>query len=150
MYGKPDASEDEFAHALENSGAGAFLASLPAGDQSNVGERGQRLSGGQRQRIAIARALLKNAPVLALDEATSQLDYETEGIVQRSIRTSAEGRTLIVVAHRLSTVRRADEIIVLESGRICERGTHDDLVRKGGLYASLWQLQNGNVDSTIH
>jgi ATP-binding cassette subfamily B protein len=150
MYGKPDASDGEFAHALENSGAGAFLSSLPAGDQSNVGERGQRLSGGQRQRIAIARALLKNAPVLALDEATSQLDYETEGIVQRSIRTSAEGRTLIVVAHRLSTVRRADEIIVLESGRICERGTHDDLVHKGGLYASLWQLQNGNVDPTVH
>ncbi len=124
-YGRPDATEDELERALRNSGSASFLADLPAGAESDVGERGQRLSGGQRQRIAIARALLKDAPVLALDEATSQLDYETEGIVQRSIRTSAEGRTLLVVAHRLSTIRRADEIIVLESGQICERGTHN-------------------------
>lgn len=148
MYGRPDATNEEFALALQHSGTSAFLSNLPDGDGSDVGERGQRLSGGQRQRIAIARALLKDAPVLALDEATSQLDYETEGIVQRSIRSSAEGRTLIVVAHRLSTVRRADEIIVLESGRICERGAHDELVRSGGLYASLWRLQNGDSDAS--
>jgi ATP-binding cassette subfamily B protein len=148
MYGRPDATNEEFALALQHSGTSAFLSNLPDGDGSDVGERGQRLSGGQRQRIAIARALLKDAPVLALDEATSQLDYETEGIVQRSIRASAEGRTLIVVAHRLSTVRRADEIIVLESGRICERGAHDELVRSGGLYASLWRLQNGDSDAS--
>ncbi len=143
-YGRPGATEEDLDVALRNSGTRAFLPELPAGGESEVGERGQRLSGGQRQRIAIARALVKNAPVLALDEATSQLDYETEGIVQRSIRTSAQGRTLIVVAHRLSTIRRADEIIVLESGRIRERGTHDELVRSGGLYASLWKLQNGD------
>lgn len=145
-FGRPDATLEELEQALRDSGTASFLSELPAGRESNVGERGQSLSGGQRQRIAIARALLKNAPVLALDEATSHLDYETEGIVQRSIRTSAEGRTLIVVAHRLSTIRRADEIIVLESGQICEQGTHDDLIRKGGLYASLWRLQNGSAD----
>jgi ATP-binding cassette subfamily B protein len=143
LYGRPNATVEELDDALRNSGATGFLADLPAGAKSNVGERGQRLSGGQRQRIAIARALLKDAPVLALDEATSQLDYETEGIVQRSIHNSARGRTLLVVAHRLSTIRHADEIIVLESGQICERGTHDDLIRAGGLYASLWRLQNG-------
>jgi ATP-binding cassette subfamily B protein len=143
LYGRPNATAEELDDALRNSGATTFLADLPAGAESNVGERGQRLSGGQRQRIAIARALLKDAPVLALDEATSQLDYETEGIVQRSIHNSARGRTLLVVAHRLSTIRHADEIIVLESGQICERGTHDDLIRAGGLYASLWRLQNG-------
>jgi ATP-binding cassette subfamily B protein len=149
-YGRPDATDEELGLALRNSGSAAFLPDLPAGSESDVGERGQRLSGGQRQRIAIARALLKDAPVLALDEATSQLDYETEGIVQRSIRTSAEGRTLIVVAHRLSTIRRADEIIVLESGQICERGTHDELIgRSGGLYASLWRLQNGSSDDFL-
>jgi ATP-binding cassette subfamily B protein len=149
LYGKPGATSEELESALRDSGSATFLKDLPAGGESAVGERGQRLSGGQRQRIAIARALLKNAPVLALDEATSQLDYETEGIVQRSIRTSAEGRTLIVVAHRLSTVRRADQIIVLESGKICEQGTHDDLVTKGGLYASLWRLQNGTSDEIL-
>jgi ATP-binding cassette subfamily B protein len=143
-YGRPNATAEELDQALRDSGAADFLADLPAGAESEVGERGQRLSGGQRQRIAIARALLKDAPVLALDEATSQLDYETEGIVQRSIHTSAKGRTLLVVAHRLSTIRRADEIIVLESGQICERGTHKQLIRKGGLYASLWRLQNGS------
>jgi ATP-binding cassette subfamily B protein len=142
LYGRPDATTAELNDALRNSGAATFLADLPGGADSDVGERGQRLSGGQRQRIAIARALLKDASVLALDEATSQLDYETEAIVQRSIRTSSQGRTLLVVAHRLSTIRRADEIIVLERGQICERGTHERLVRKGGLYASLWRLQN--------
>jgi len=150
LYGKPGATSEELNVALRNSGSATFLKDLPAREASEVGERGQRLSGGQRQRIAIARALLKNAPVLALDEATSQLDYETEGIVQRSIRTSAEGRTLIVVAHRLSTVRRADRIIVLESGKICEQGTHDDLIRRRGLYASLWRLQNGSSDEIVN
>jgi ATP-binding cassette, subfamily B, bacterial len=145
LYGRPDASEGELAAALRNSGTEAFLDDLPAGSESEVGERGHRLSGGQRQRIAIARALLKEAPVLALDEATSQLDYETESIVQRSVNSSSKKRTLIVVAHRLSTIRRADEILVLEGGRIRERGTHEELVHKTGLYASLWKLQNGNA-----
>jgi ATP-binding cassette subfamily B protein len=146
LYGLPASSPAQLEAALESSGASSFLSDLPQGIDSDVGERGKRLSGGQRQRVAIARALLKNAPVLALDEATSHLDYETEGMVQRSVRRATEGRTMIVVAHRLATIRRADEIIVLESGRICERGTHDELLRKGGLYASLWLLQNGNSD----
>jgi len=147
LYGLPASSPAQLEAALESSGASSFLSDLPQGVNSDVGERGKRLSGGQRQRVAIARALLKNAPVLALDEATSQLDYETEGMVQRSVRRAAEGRTMVVVAHRLSTIRRANEIIVLESGRICERGTHDELMRKGGLYASLWMLQNGSSDA---
>jgi ATP-binding cassette subfamily B protein len=146
LYGLPASSPAQLDAALESSGASAFLSDLPHGVNSDVGERGKRLSGGQRQRVAIARALLKNAPVLALDEATSHLDYETEGMVQRSVRRASGGRTMIVVAHRLSTIRRADEIIVLESGRICERGTHDELIRRGGLYASLWLLQNGSSD----
>jgi ATP-binding cassette subfamily B protein len=149
LFGRPDATPEELEEALQNSGTASFLAELPDGSESNVGERGGRLSGGQRQRIAIARALLKDAPVLALDEATSHLDYETERIVQRSIRTSSHGRTLLVVAHRLSTIRHADEIIVLESGHVCEQGTHDDLVHRGGLYASLWKLQNGSADELI-
>jgi len=146
LYGRPDATADELEEAMRDSGTDTFLSDLPSGEESEVGERGQRLSGGQRQRIAIARALLKEAPVLALDEATSHLDYETESIVQRSIRTSTEGRALIVVAHRLSTVRRANKIVVLESGQIRERGTHDELIQQGGLYASLWRLQNGTSD----
>lgn len=150
LYGRPGAATDEFEEALRNSGTETFLPDLPNGDESDVGERGQRLSGGQRQRIAIARALLKRAPVMAMDEATSHLDYETESIVQRSIRRSAAGRALIVVAHRLSTVRHADEIVVLESGQIRERGTHDDLIQQSGLYASLWRLQNGTSDESSH
>jgi len=150
LYGLPTSSPVQLEAALDSSGASSFLSDLPQGIDSDVGERGKRLSGGQRQRVAIARALLKNAPVLALDEATSHLDYETEGMVQSSVRRAAKGRTMIVVAHRLSTIRRADEIIVLESGRICERGTHDELIRKGGLYASLWHLQNGSADSPVN
>lgn len=149
LYGLPTSSPVQLEAALDNSGASSFLADLPLGIDSDVGEQGKRLSGGQRQRVAIARALLKNAPVLALDEATSHLDYETERMVQGSVRKAAEGRTMIVVAHRLSTIRRADEIVVLESGRICERGTHDELIHKGGLYASLWMLQNGSSDSPV-
>ena len=110
-----------------------------------MGERGARLSGGQRQRLAIARAVLKDAPILALDEATSAVDNETEAAIQRSIRRLARGRTVIVIAHRLSTIRHADEIIVLQGGRIAERGGHDALVAAGGAYARMWRIQTGEI-----
>jgi subfamily B ATP-binding cassette protein MsbA len=106
-----------------------------------IGERGQRLSGGQRQRLAIARAILRNAPILILDEATSSLDTESETLVQDALSTLMLNRTSLVIAHRLSTVRRADAILVLEGGRVVERGTHEDLLARGGVYAKLYELQ---------
>jgi subfamily B ATP-binding cassette protein MsbA len=114
---------------------------MPAGYQTMIGERGHKLSGGQRQRIAIARALLKNAPILILDEATSHLDTESEMLVQQALQNLMSHRTVIVIAHRLSTIRRADKIVVLESGRICETGAHDELIRHGGVYQRLHDLQ---------
>ena len=110
-----------------------------------VGEGGHRLSGGQRQRVAIARAVLKDAPLLILDEATSAVDNETEAALQRSIQRISQGRTAIVIAHRLSTVRHADRILVLENGAVVEDGTHDDLVAQGGVYARLWSVQTGDA-----
>jgi ABC-type multidrug transport system fused ATPase/permease subunit len=108
-----------------------------------VGERGVKLSGGQRQRVAIARAILKNAPILVLDEATSSLDSESEALIQEALWTLLSGRTAIVIAHRLSTVRRMDRLVVLERGTIVEQGTHEELVRRGGIYAALWARQSG-------
>jgi|SRR5690606_17215032 len=110
-----------------------------------VGERGQKLSGGQRQRIAIARAILKDPPVLVLDEATSAVDNETEAAIQRSLERISRDRTTIAIAHRLSTIRNADRICVLERGRIVELGSHDELLARGGLYAALWRVQTGDV-----
>ena len=139
-YGRPDASDADVRAAARAAAAG-FLDDLPQGFDTFLGERGVRLSGGQRQRVAIARALLRDAPVLLLDEATSALDAESEAAVQHALAVLAEGRTTIVIAHRLATVRRADRIIVMEQGRVVGTGTHDRLVRDGGLYARLAELQ---------
>src|SRR6188768_1668135 len=118
---------------------------LPDGYDTGVGERGQKLSGGQRQRIALARAILKDPPILVLDEATSAVDNETEAAIQRSLDRLVLGRTSLVIAHRLSTVRRAHQIYVLEDGQIVESGTHESLLAQGGQYAGLWRLQTGEA-----
>jgi subfamily B ATP-binding cassette protein MsbA len=118
-----------------------FILQMPQRYDSIIGERGLKLSGGQRQRIAIARALLENAPILILDEATSHLDTESEMLVQRALANLMTGRTVIVIAHRLSTIHRADKIVVLDQGRICETGRHDELVSAGGIYQKLYELQ---------
>jgi len=140
-YGRPDASDAEVRAAAEAAAAHGFIAALPGGYDTHLGARGVTLSGGQRQRIAIARAILRDPPILLLDEATSALDAESEQAVQAALERLARGRTTIVVAHRLATVRRADRILVLEAGRIAASGTHEQLVRAGGLYARLAALQ---------
>ncbi|OGU01354.1 MAG: ABC transporter permease [Geobacteraceae bacterium GWC2_55_20] len=140
-YGKPDATMDEIISAATAAFAHDFIMQLPNGYDTSIGDRGIRLSGGQRQRICIARALLKNAPILILDEATSALDTESEQMVQKALDNLMANRTTFVIAHRLSTVLHADQIIVLEDGRIVERGSHDDLLSNGGLYSRLHALQ---------
>ena len=147
-YGLPQASDEAIAEAARKAHAGAFIADLvdPSGRRgydAHVGERGVKLSGGQRQRIAIARVLLKDAPILVLDEATSALDSEVEAAIQEELDTLMAGKTVIAIAHRLSTIARMDRLIVLDEGRIVETGRHDDLVRRGGLYADLWRRQSG-------
>ncbi|HVR54165.1 MAG TPA: ABC transporter transmembrane domain-containing protein [Pseudorhodoferax sp.] len=140
-YGRPEASDAEVEAAARAAFAHDFISALPQGYDSFLGERGVRLSGGQRQRIAIARAMLKNAPLLLLDEATSALDAESERMVQAALETAMQGRTTLVIAHRLATVQRADRIVVLDGGRIVEQGTHATLVAAGGTYARLAALQ---------
>jgi subfamily B ATP-binding cassette protein MsbA len=141
-YGSPQATADQIEAAARAANAHDFIVALPKGYQTVIGERGQRLSGGQRQRLAIARALLKNAPILVLDEATSALDTESELLVQEALANLMLNRTSFVIAHRLSTIRRADAIVVLERGRVVEIGRHDELLaRPGGVYATLYQMQ---------
>ncbi len=140
-YGKPSASEQEVTDAARAAFAEEFIAQLPQGYDTYLGDRGVRLSGGQRQRIAIARAMLKNPPLLLLDEATSALDANSERMVQAALETAMQGRTTLVIAHRLATVKRADAIWVFDHGQLVERGTHTDLVQQGGLYARLAALQ---------
>ncbi len=140
-YGRPDASAKDVEHAARVAFAHDFISELPAGYDTVVGERGVFLSGGQRQRLAIARAVLADAPVLILDEATSALDAESERLVQQALANLTRNRTTVVIAHRLSTVRRADCIVVIERGRIVETGTHDELLRKDGVYRRLYELQ---------
>ncbi len=122
-----------------------FVATLPDGYQTIVGERGIKLSGGQRQRLSIARAIVKNAPILVLDEATSSVDTETERAIQQSLKTLTSGRTALIIAHRLSTIRHADRILVLRDGKVAEEGNHDDLLARGGTYADLWHIQSGEL-----
>ena len=140
-YGSPDATRERVEAAAEAANAAGFIRQLPQGFDTVLGERGTRLSGGQRQRIAIARALLRDPPILILDEATSALDTESERLVQQAIDRLMQDRTVLVIAHRLATVRDADEIVVLDEGRIVQRGTHDELYRAGGLYRRLHDLQ---------
>ncbi len=144
-YGRPDASMEEIVEAARNADLLEFIESLPKGFETEVGERGARLSGGQKQRIAIARVFLKNPPILILDEATSALDNESERFIQESLDKLSVGRTTITIAHRLSTILGADEIIVLDGDGIKERGTHKELIKRGGLYEKYYRMQLGAV-----
>jgi len=152
VYGRSDATEDELAAASEKAEAHAFIKDLRdhtgrAGYDAHLGERGVKLSGGQRQRIALARAMLKDAPILVLDEATSALDSEVEAAIQSALDIAMDGKTVVAIAHRLSTISGMDRIIVLEQGRIVEEGRHDDLLLRGGTYAKYWNRQSGGFDN---
>jgi len=140
-YGRSGVARAEVERAAHAANAHEFVVQLPQGYDTVLGERGSRLSGGQRQRIAIARALLRNAPILILDEATSSLDTQSERLVQEAIDRLMTNRTVLVIAHRLATVRQADEILVLDEGRIVQRGTHAELLQQGGLYRTLYDMQ---------
>jgi ATP-binding cassette subfamily B multidrug efflux pump len=147
-YGRPDANMADIEAAARKAHADEFIASLVdpkgrTGYEAHVGERGVKLSGGQRQRIAIARVLLKNAPILVLDEATSALDSEVEQAIQENLYALMEGKTVIAVAHRLSTIAAMDRLVIMDKGHIVEEGSHKELLAKGGLYAALWQRQSG-------
>jgi subfamily B ATP-binding cassette protein MsbA len=146
-YGRPGASEAEIVRAAEAAAAHDFVLALPRGYATRIGEQGVTLSGGQRQRIAIARAMLRDAPILLLDEATSALDAEQEALVQAALARLFRGRTVLVIAHRLGTVRAADLTVVVDRGRAVERGTHAELLARGGVYARLYarQLDEGEA-----
>ena len=141
----PDATEAAIIQAAQKAQLHAFINSLPTTYDTIVGERGIKLSGGQRQRLSIARAILKNAPILILDEATSAVDTETERAIQQNLHQLTEGKTALIIAHRLSTIRHADSIIVLKNGQIEESGSHDDLLGMDGIYADLWRVQIGEL-----
>ncbi len=148
MRGRPDASPTEIEAAARQAHAHGFISTLRdwkgrSGYAAHAGERGVKLSGGQRQRVALARVILKNAPILVLDEATSALDSEVEAAIQEQLDTLMKGKTVIAIAHRLSTISRMDRLVVMDGGRIVEQGTHDDLLRRDGHYAALWKLQSG-------
>ena len=142
-YGRPEASDAEVFRAAKRARAHEFIATLPLGYETLVGERGVKLSGGQRQRIAIARALLKDAPILVLDEATSALDSESEALIHTAMADAMNGKTVIAIAHRLSTLAHLDRLVVLDRGCVVEDGSHAELLARGGVYASLWNRQVG-------
>ena len=151
MFGRPEASEAELVKAARAANTEGFIRNLPSGYDSVIGERGVRLSGGQKQRLSIARAILKDAPILILDEATSSVDAKTESLIQEAIQNLTKNRTTVVIAHRLSTIRNADRIIVLANGSVSETGSHDQLMARDGLYARMvnsqdlsraWQIGN--------
>ena len=149
LYGRPDATDEEILEAAKKANILDFINTLPKGWDTEIGERGVRLSGGQKQRLSIARLFLKNPPILILDEATSALDNTTEMLIQKSLQELAKGRTCLIVAHRLSTIKNADEIAVISKGKIMEMGTHDDLLKLKGIYADLYRLQFKNSDENI-
>src|SRR6201999_41142 len=142
-FGREEATIAEMQAVAEAAQAKGFLTALPQGYETPLGERAKTLSGGQRQRLAIARALVRDAPILLLDEATSALDAENERLVQRALADAMQGRTTLVIAHRLATVLAADRIVVMDEGRVVDEGTHTDLIGRGGLYARLAELQFG-------
>ena len=146
-YGNPDSNEEQIRYAAGIAEASFFISELPEDMDTNIGEDGHKLSGGQRQRLAIARAVLKDAPILILDEATSNVDNETEAALQRSIEKISVDRTTLIIAHRLSTIRNADRIIVLDSGSISEEGTHEELINNHGIYSRLWAVQTGELEN---
>jgi ATP-binding cassette subfamily B protein len=145
-YGTFNATQEEIVAAARAAEAHGFVENLPDGYDTMVGERGVKLSGGQRQRIAIARAVLRDPAILVLDEATSDVDTETEMFIQRSLDSLTRDRTTFAIAHRLSTIKDADQIVVVEDGHVVERGTHEELLADGGLYAHLWGVQAGEID----
>jgi ABC-type multidrug transport system fused ATPase/permease subunit len=140
-YGRPDASDEEIIAVAKAAQAHEFIESFPEGYETVVGERGVTLSGGQRQRVAIARALMMDPRILILDDSLSSVDTQTEKLIQEALDKLMEGRTTFVIAHRLSTVRRADVILVMDKGRIAQQGTHQELLRSGGLYREIYELQ---------
>jgi ATP-binding cassette subfamily B multidrug efflux pump len=153
LYGRPDATEDEIIEAAKSAEAHDFILDLedPEGRKgyaAEVGERGVKLSGGQRQRIALARVILKNAPILVLDEATSALDSEVEAAIQETLYGMMEGKTVIAIAHRLSTISEMDRIVVIDGGKIVETGNHETLLASDGLYARFWHRQSGGFINT--
>ncbi|WP_336366340.1 ABC transporter ATP-binding protein [Marinobacter sp. C2H3] len=148
-YGRPDASDEAIIEAARTAEAWGFIQALPQGLDTPVGERGVRLSGGQRQRLSLARALLKDPPILVLDEATSAVDNETEAAIQRSLKRIGHNRTVVMIAHRLSTIVEADTIAVIDQGRVVEQGTHGELLALGGAYAAQWQVQTGQATDAL-
>ena len=142
-YGKPDATKKDVIEVAKASKLHTFIVSLDKGYDTIVGERGLKLSGGEKQRVGIARTILKNPPILIFDEATSSLDTKTEQEIQKSLNNISKGKTVLMIAHRLSTVINADNIFVMDKGKVIEEGTHSDLLRLGGQYATMWARQNG-------
>ena len=140
--GKLDATDDEIVEALKVANAYEFVKDLPSGIETNIGDSGNKLSGGQKQRLSIARAVLKNPPIMILDEATSALDTESEKFVQVALENMMQNRTSVVIAHRLSTIQKADVIVVMQKGEIVEQGNHDELIAKDGMYARLVSMQS--------